>query len=136
VDVNPARLVKPLSEKFSKHQAYVSYKDVQSILEQLLIWFRPIAQTAYYTGMRRGEILGLTWQKINLRKRIIYLGPDDVKEGQWKRVPIHKDLVVIFENIRMNQVVRFDKIFLHNGQAVDHRDQVRCAGKEKFPRLN
>ena len=28
------------------------------ILEFLPVWFRPIAQTAYYTGMRRGEVVG------------------------------------------------------------------------------
>ncbi len=110
MDINPARLVKPLSEKFSKRQAYVSYKDFQSILEHLPFWFRTIALMAYYTGMRRGEILGLTWKKVNLRKRIIYLGPDDVKERQWKRVPIHRDLSP-FWSIRTDQVVGLDRVF-------------------------
>lgn len=131
VDINPARLVKPLSEKFSKRQAYVSYKDFQAILEHLPFWFRVIALVAYYTGMRRGEILGLTWKKINLRKRIIYLGPDDVKERQWKRVPIHKDLLPILENIRTEQVVGLDRVFLHNGQPVEQKNQVRWCWERK-----
>lgn len=131
MDINPARLVKPLSEKFSKRQAYVSYKDFQAILGHLPLWFRPVAQIAYYTGMRRGEILGLTWKKINLRKRIIYLGPDDVKERQWKRVPIHMDLMPILENIRTEQVVGLDRVFLHNGQPVDQKSQVRWCWERK-----
>lgn len=125
VDVNPARLVKPLSEKSSKRHAYLSYADFQLISMLLPDWYRPIAETAYYTGMRRGEILGLTWKRVNLRKRMIYLGPDDVKERQWKRVPVHKDLMPILDNIRMKQIVSLDRVFLHNGQPVDHKDQVR-----------
>ncbi len=131
VDVNPARLVKPLSEKFFKRHAYVGYKDFQRILERLPQWFRPIAQTAYFTGMRRGEILGLTRKSINLSKRMIYLRPEDVKEGQWKRVPIHKDLVPILEEVMKVRAIGTDRIFLHNGKPVTHRDEVRWCWERK-----
>ena len=60
VDVNPARLVKNLSEKSGERQVYVSHGDFHKILDFLPVWFRSIAQTAYYTGMRRGEVVGLT----------------------------------------------------------------------------
>jgi integrase len=125
VDVNPARLVKPLSEKSSKRQAYLSCEEFHRISMLLPDWYRPIAQTAYYTGMRRGEVLGLTWKKVNLRKRVIVLGPDDVKDGQWKRVPIHKDLVTILESLRSGLVVGLDSVFLHNGHPVVGKDEVR-----------
>ena len=135
LDVNPARLVKPLSEKSYKRQAYVSHDDFQRILVELPEWYRPIAQAAYYTGMRRGEILGLTWKRVNLRKRMIHLGPDDVKERQWKRVPIHWDLVPILESVRSGQVVGLDSVFLHNGQPVTEPMQVRWCWDRRVARL-
>jgi len=125
VEVNPARLVKSLSEKEGQRHAYISFKDFQRIIECLPAWFRPIAQTAYYTGMRRGEVVGLTRQKVNLEKRMVYLGPDDVKESDWKRVPIHKDLVPILEEVMKVRSLNSDRIFLHNGAAVSHRDELR-----------
>jgi integrase len=143
-DVNPARSVKNLSEKSGERQVYISHQDFMKILEFLPVWFRSIAQTAYYTGMRRGEVVGLTRKRVNLRKRIIYLGPDDVKEGQWKRVPIHKDLVPILEEVMKVQALGTDHIFLHNGESVTHRDQLRwCwdrksakAGLDPHPRFH
>jgi integrase len=144
VDVNPARLVKNLSEKSGERQVYISHEDFQKILGFLPAWFRPIAQTAYYTGMRRGEVVYLTRKRVNLKKRMIYLGPEDVKEGQWKRVPIHKDLVPILEEVMKVQAIGTDHIFLHNGAPVTHRDQLRwCwdrksakAGLDPHPRFH
>jgi integrase len=75
--------------------------------------------------MRRGEILGLTWKRVNLKSRMILLGPDDVKERKWKRVPIHRDLAEILESLRSGRVVGLDSVFLHNGQPVIDPDQVR-----------
>lgn len=131
VDVNPARLVKNLSEKSGERQVYISHEDFQKILDFLPLWFRPIAQTAYYTGMRRGEVVGLTRKRLNLKKRMIYLGPEDVKEGQWKRVPIHKDLVPLLEEVMKVQAIGTDNIFLHNGAPVTHRDELRWCWDRK-----
>lgn len=97
METNPVRLVKKLSAAAGERQAYVGHEDFQKLLSHCPLWFHPIALTAYYTGMRRGELLGLTRSSVNLFKRIILLGPADTKEGHWKRVPIHRDLVSILE---------------------------------------
>ena len=60
IDTNPARLVPNLSQKCEERQVYLSSGDVTRILDRCPPWFRPIGWTAYYTGMRRGEILDLT----------------------------------------------------------------------------
>ncbi|AFM26020.1 tyrosine-type recombinase/integrase [Desulfomonile tiedjei] len=98
IEVNPVRLLDSLSARDGERQVYISFKDVQSIIARTPEWFRPLALTAYYTGMRRGEILGLTKKQVNLSKRIIVLAPQNTKEAHWKRVPIHKDLVPILES--------------------------------------
>jgi integrase len=116
MDVNPARLVKNLSEKSGEREVYLSHADFQEMLKQLPLWARPIVQTAYFTGMRRGEVLGLTRKHINLDTRIMLLRPEDVKEGKWKRVPIHNDLVPILSDVMKVQAIGTDKIFLVNGK--------------------
>jgi hypothetical protein len=52
--------------------------------------------------MRKGEILGLQWKHIDLKKRMIYLRPVDTKEGKFKRVPIHRELVPVLEELKNN----------------------------------
>jgi integrase len=99
VENNPVRLIKRLSEKAGQRQAYLSLDSIEAIAARCPEWYQPILWTGSYTGMRRGEILELTRKRLNLSRRMIYLGPDDVKEGKWKRVPIHRDLVPILRTV-------------------------------------
>lgn len=116
VDSNPVRLVPRLSAKSGERQVYLSLQDVQKIIDQCPAWFRPIILTAYYTGMRRGEILGLTRKQVNLAKRIITLSPEDTKEAHWKRMPIHGNLVPILEESLKVTSLETDKVFLWQGK--------------------
>ena len=118
VDVNPARLVTNLSEKLGERQAYISASDFSSIVSLLPQWLVPIAQTAYYSGMRQGEILGLTRKHVRLSQRLIVLGPEDVKESHWKRVPIHQDLVQVLQDAMRVQSLHCVKVFLFQGSQI------------------
>lgn len=49
---------------------------------------QPILLCAWETGMRRGEILGLTWTKVNLRENLITLESEDTKTRRRRIIPI------------------------------------------------
>jgi integrase len=115
VEVNPAKLVKNLSEKSGEREVYIGFSDFQAILELLPRWVRPIVQTAHHAGMRRGEVLGLVRERVNLDKRIMMFRPEKVKEGKWKRVPIHKDLLPVLEGAMKVRSISSDKVFLLDG---------------------
>jgi integrase len=117
---NPVRRFKSrLSVKSSERQAYLSALDVQRISERSPDWLRPIIWTAYFTGMRRCEILGLTWRQVDLSSRMIMLRPDDVKEHDWKLVPIHRELAPILEQCRKVRSLVNHDVFLIDGRPVN-----------------
>jgi integrase len=49
-------------------------------------WIKPLVQLATETAMRRGELLGLKWQNINLEKRTVHLLM--TKNGESRTVPL------------------------------------------------
>jgi integrase len=49
----------------------------------------PLIQLALHTGMRRGELLGLEWERVDLHSAIIYLESQHTKAGKRRTVPIN-----------------------------------------------
>ena len=70
-------------------------------------WFRPVVLFAIETGMRRGEILSLTWENVHLGKRYVHL--PDTKNGDSRDVPLSPMALELLRdlprNIRSDQVV-------------------------------
>ena len=70
-------------------------------------WFRPLVLFAIETGMRRGEILSLTWKHVHLGKRYVHL--PDTKNGDSRDVPLSPLAMELLgdlpRNIRGVQVV-------------------------------
>lgn len=93
IDHNPVSGVKGLSERDGMREVYISFKDFSALSEKLPAWMRPIVATLYYTGMRRGEAMGMTWENVNLETRMIRLDAHQTKERKRKRVPVHKTLL-------------------------------------------
>ena len=58
---------------------YIPDEDFRKVLTHLPEYVRPIALTAYLTGMRRGEILGLTWDRVELDTGIVDLTEEQTK---------------------------------------------------------
>lgn len=70
----------------------LSYEEYNRLLGAIAEHAKPILATALWTGMRRGEILGLTWDKVDLKGRMIRLEATDTKERKAKAVPLARPL--------------------------------------------
>lgn len=49
-------------------------------------WMRPLVELALETGMRRGELLAMQWDRVNLPERVVQL--DMTKNGDKRTVPL------------------------------------------------
>ena len=56
---------------------------------------RDIFLIGFYTGMRRGEIVSLCWERIDLDRRTLRV--EETKTGEPLELPITKQLAAIFE---------------------------------------
>lgn len=92
VSDNPVKSIESLSEISGERESYIGAADFQLMLTRVSDWFRPIIQCAYYTGMRRGEIVKLRRDQVSLERRMIYIRGTQSKEQVKKKIPIARDL--------------------------------------------
>jgi integrase len=61
---------------------------------------RAIVATGYFAGMRRGEVLNLTWDKVDLKNRVIKLEASETKDREKRTIPICDALYNLLKDIR------------------------------------
>jgi integrase len=84
-------------------------------------YLKPILQCAYYTGKRRGEILVLTWDKVDLKAGCIRLKDMNTKTYDARNIPIGRELRERLGRLPIAldaQGKRISYVFRHNGQPV------------------
>ena len=89
-------------------------------------WFQPILLTGYHTGMRLEEILTLTWDRVDLEKRRIFLPGNLTKTGQDRDVPMTPTLLRELQRLRDKEGVRRIQgfVFTKDGKKINHSYRV------------
>ena len=116
--LKPFKLVKRLlkSGKSNARDRILSPEEYVAMMEHLPRHIKPIFAMGYHTGMRRKEILTLTWNQVNLIKRIITLEADQTKDKEKRYIPINDDLLDILNDIPRG--IHDDHLFLYRGAPI------------------
>lgn len=72
VKENPAKKVKLLKGEV-KRLRFLMPDEIQKLLENCTDYLKPIVTVAVHTGLRKSELLGLQWDRINFEQGIITL---------------------------------------------------------------
>jgi len=81
---------------------FFTEEQMEKIIEASPEWLKPMILTAYYTGLREGELLGLRWDLIDLKSGIISLpSTKTLKDptGIGQRVVMQRELIDLFEGL-------------------------------------
>ncbi|MBI5968678.1 MAG: site-specific integrase [Deltaproteobacteria bacterium] len=113
---NPIGIVKKLSENNVRMQI-LTQEEFETLLAACPLYIRPIVEIAYFMGLRRAEIINLTWPEVDLQKGFIRLAPERTKTDQKRVIPIHPKVA---ESIKkLPRGLHTDRVFLLNGVSFD-----------------
>jgi len=76
---------------------FLSVEECQSLIDACDSHLRPIVIVALNTGMRKGEILSLRWEQIDLKHGFILL--EVTKNGERREIPINDTVREVFQSI-------------------------------------
>lgn len=96
---NPVQQVKLFKEN-NKRVRFLEKEEIVKLLANCNKHLRPIVVIALNTGMRRGELLGLKWRDIDIKRGVITLW--NTKNGEKREVPINEQVKTALIRTRKN----------------------------------
>jgi integrase len=118
LDVNPlAGKMKKLNEDNIRDRVLTG-EEFEHLLAGLSSPLREMTLVAYYICMRQGEILELTWDKVDLKQNFIRLAGTATKNGSKRRIPIHPRVREMLINLPRG--LHTNRVFLSKGKPVNN----------------
>ena len=110
-------------------------EEFEALLGKCSPRLKAIVQLAYWTGMRRGEILGLRWEQVDLQNKVINLEAADTKTQEKREVPLTEELVGTLQQVP--RTLGLPYVFAHRGKRIKNiktafRKAIRLAGIKEF----
>lgn len=92
----PAKVVNPIKiprlKEAKPRQGFFEHEEYQAMIRELPEDIGPILTFAYNTGCRKGEILALRWDQVDLGERTVRLNPGETKNEEGRVIPMTPDL--------------------------------------------
>ena len=85
----------PKLAKNGVRKGFFTYESFLAMREALPEYLRPVITFAFFTGCRRGEILGLRWTQVDVQSREVRLEVGETKNGEGRILPLCGELVEI-----------------------------------------
>lgn len=113
---NPILKVKKLPEN-NVRMRILTQAEFESLLDCCPSHLKPVVLMAYYTGMRRSEILFLTWDEVDLGKGFIRLPGDRTKTQTGRSIPLHPRIRETLSNLP--RAIHTSRVFLRDGESFE-----------------
>ena len=99
-NINPVKEVKFFREE-QHNLRWLTEEEEEKLLPVCCSHLRPIVIVAIYTGMRKGELVNLTWDKINFDKNIITV--DKTKTGEGRKAWMNRTVKEALLTLKLDQ---------------------------------
>jgi integrase len=78
----------PMVAETNVRQGFLSDEQYERLRDALPDYLTPLFVTDYFTGVRRGELLAITWSQVDWEQDFITLNAEDTKSGYTRAIPI------------------------------------------------
>ena len=117
LEKNPVSRIKFEKENNARDRV-LEPEEFMQLQAQSASHLQAINLVAYQTGMRQGEILHLTWDRVDFKANVIRLQAEDTKTNEGRLVPLTPDLTDLLRGLYKVRYLYEDHVFLVKGQSV------------------
>lgn len=82
-------------DKKKKPRKWITQEQWKALHAELPAHMQPMAEFAVCTGLRQSNVLGLTWNRVDLNRSFVWVEAEDMKDDDALPVPLSKRAVAI-----------------------------------------
>jgi integrase len=112
IDRNPIEGIKLFKE--IPRDKTLTPEEYKKLVEHCPSHLKPMVELAYFTAMRRGEVMGLKWEQVDFQNGVIVLEAEDTKTQEKREIPIDENLKIMLK--RIPKVLGCPYVFNHRGK--------------------
>ena len=114
---NPASAV-PLPDPYNERDRVLSEEEWTRLYEVAKPHVKPVLLVAYQLGQRFGEIVNLTWDRVDLQRGFITLRGIDTKTKKPRRVPLTPTVRGTLQELTKVRTLITNHVFLYKGKPI------------------
>jgi len=106
----------PVMRETGIRQGTYTREEFERIVGKLAPHLKAVAWFGYLTGRRRGELLQIRWEDVNLEEGFITIRANTTKTGQPDRLPVTEELMAVIQAMPRSG----EWLFMYRGQRLKH----------------
>jgi len=108
----------PMLKESNIRKGFFEDHEFLALRDALPFHLKPVVTFAYHTGWRKGEILGLTLGKVDLRQGIVRLEPGETKNEEGRVIYLNDELMKELKALQKSRPLGCPYVFHHNGKPI------------------
>jgi integrase len=105
----------PMLRESNVRKGFFEYHEYVSLKDALPTEIKPIVTFAFHSGWRKNEILGLTWDKVDLKQGTVCLDPGETKNEEGRTLYLNEELMEEMKVLQRNRNLGCPYVFHRNG---------------------
>ena len=85
-------------DKKKKTRDWLTHEQWAKLYAELPAHMRPMAEFAVSTGLRQSNVLGLTWSRVDLVRKVVWVEAEDMKADQALAIPLSKEALNVLKH--------------------------------------
>jgi integrase len=88
-------------QRKAKTREWITHEQWERLRAELPAHMKPMATFAITTGLRQANVLGLTWDRVDLERRHVWVEGEDPKGGRAIAVPLGDEAVELLKTLKL-----------------------------------
>jgi integrase len=108
----------PMLKENNVRKGFLEHEDFMALRDALPSYLKPVLTFGYFTGWRRGEILCLKWNQVNLKDGIVRLEPGETKNDQARTLYMEPELWEMMKDLHKKRRLDCTYVFHRIGKKI------------------